>query len=129
MFELGVRWVFWQIDLTLKAALIALLAAAVLRLLRIRDSNIRHRVWMATRTSFPRSVLGLRSSWIISLVAAKSRQFAPADRNSNDKPLTTKTCSGWSQSLPIGVMITGLPFTRKDGCLTSAFGPVTPLSR
>ena len=37
------------------------------------------RVWMATRTSAPRSVLGLRSCWIISRVEAKSRHVAPAD--------------------------------------------------
>ncbi len=48
------------------------------------------RLWMATRTSAPRSVLGLRSCWIISLVDAKSRHVAPAERNSNDTPLATK---------------------------------------
>src|SRR5579872_7438082 len=45
MFELSVRWFIVGLDASLKAALLALLAAAAIRLLRIRDSNVRHRVW------------------------------------------------------------------------------------
>jgi len=45
MFELYVRSFAWGFDTSLKAALIALIAAAALRLLRFQDSNIRHRVW------------------------------------------------------------------------------------
>ena len=47
MFELCVRWLAWGLDTSLKAALVALVAAAFLRLLRLRDSNIRHRIWTA----------------------------------------------------------------------------------
>src|SRR5262245_47037710 len=45
MFELSVRWLAWGVDTSFKAALVALLAAAALRLFHIHDSNIRHRVW------------------------------------------------------------------------------------
>src|SRR5205807_5129682 len=45
MFELSVHWLVVGLDASLKAALLALLAAAVLRLLRVTDSNLRHRVW------------------------------------------------------------------------------------
>src|SRR5437764_10366148 len=45
MFELSVRWLLVGLDASLKAVLLALLAAGVLRLLRIEDSNLRHRVW------------------------------------------------------------------------------------
>src|SRR5262245_60198417 len=45
MFELCVRWLAWGLDTSLKAALVALAAAALLKLLRFRDSNLRHRVW------------------------------------------------------------------------------------
>jgi hypothetical protein len=45
MFEFCVRWFAWGFDTSLKAALVALVAAAVLKLLRMHDSNIRHRVW------------------------------------------------------------------------------------
>jgi protocatechuate 3,4-dioxygenase beta subunit len=45
MFELCVRWFAWEFDTSLKAALVALVAAGVLKLLRFQDSNIRHRVW------------------------------------------------------------------------------------
>jgi beta-lactamase regulating signal transducer with metallopeptidase domain/protocatechuate 3,4-dioxygenase beta subunit len=45
MFELCVRWLAWGLDTSLKALLVALVAATLLKLLRFRDSNIRHRVW------------------------------------------------------------------------------------
>ncbi|HEY2413997.1 MAG TPA: M56 family metallopeptidase, partial [Pirellulaceae bacterium] len=45
MFEFCLRWFAWGFDASLKAALIAIIAAAVLKLLRIKDSNICHRVW------------------------------------------------------------------------------------
>ena len=47
MFELCVRSLAWGLDTSLKAALVALVAAAFLRLLQLRDSNIRHRIWTA----------------------------------------------------------------------------------
>src|SRR5262245_59698315 len=45
MFEFCVRWFAWGLDTSIKALLVALVAAALLKLLRFRDSNIRHRVW------------------------------------------------------------------------------------
>jgi beta-lactamase regulating signal transducer with metallopeptidase domain/protocatechuate 3,4-dioxygenase beta subunit len=45
MFELSWRWLVLGLDASLKAALVALLAAVVLKLFRIQDSNVRHRVW------------------------------------------------------------------------------------
>src|SRR5438552_12411091 len=45
MFELCVRWFAWGFDTSLKAALVAAVAAVVMKLLRFRDSNVRHRVW------------------------------------------------------------------------------------
>src|SRR6516225_2206242 len=45
MLELCLRCFIVGLDASLKAALLALLAAAAIRLLRIRDSNVRHRVW------------------------------------------------------------------------------------
>src|SRR4029450_11351229 len=45
MFELCVRSLAWGLDTSLKAALVALAAAALLKLLRFHDSNLRHRAW------------------------------------------------------------------------------------
>ena len=85
---------------------------------------------MATRTSAPRSVLGLRSSRIISRVEAKSRQCGAGgeelERQAADDEDLIAACS---QSLPGGVMMTGLSSSSSDGCLSSAFGAVTPVSR
>src|SRR5579871_5331603 len=43
MLELCVRWLVLLFETSLKAALLALVAAAVLRFLRIHDCNFRHR--------------------------------------------------------------------------------------
>ncbi|MGQ0637173.1 MAG: M56 family metallopeptidase [Planctomycetaceae bacterium] len=45
MSELSLRWLGLGLDASLKALLLAAVAAAVLRILRVRDSNVRHRVW------------------------------------------------------------------------------------
>src|SRR5262245_19586150 len=45
MFSLSLQWLVLALDTSLKAALIALLAAAALRAMKLRDSNVRHRVW------------------------------------------------------------------------------------
>ena len=45
MSELSIQWLIVFVDASVKAALVALVAAAGLALLRVRDSNLRHRVW------------------------------------------------------------------------------------
>ncbi|MFV0445216.1 MAG: M56 family metallopeptidase, partial [Planctomycetaceae bacterium] len=45
MFDISVQWLVTALDASIKAGLIALVAALVLRLLRVGDSNVRHRVW------------------------------------------------------------------------------------
>lgn len=45
MFDLSVQWLVTACDASLKALLLAATAALVLRVLRVRDSNVRHRVW------------------------------------------------------------------------------------
>src|SRR5436190_22052005 len=45
MSDLSIQWLIVFVDASLKAALVALVAAAGLALLRVRDSNLRHRVW------------------------------------------------------------------------------------
>jgi beta-lactamase regulating signal transducer with metallopeptidase domain/protocatechuate 3,4-dioxygenase beta subunit len=46
MFNLSLQWLVVAIDVSLKALLLAGTAALVLRLPRLGDSNLRHRVWM-----------------------------------------------------------------------------------
>src|SRR5262245_3918123 len=45
MFSLSLQWLVLALDTSLKAALLALLAAAALRAMKLRDSNVHHRVW------------------------------------------------------------------------------------
>src|SRR5258708_11077401 len=45
MSGLSIQWLIVFVDASLKAALVALVAAAGLALLRVRDSNLQHRVW------------------------------------------------------------------------------------
>jgi beta-lactamase regulating signal transducer with metallopeptidase domain/uncharacterized GH25 family protein len=45
MFALSLPWWAIAVDASLKAVLLALLAAAALRLLRLADASVRHRVW------------------------------------------------------------------------------------
>ncbi len=45
MSDLSIQWLIVFVDASLKAALVALVAAAGLALWRVRDSNLRHRVW------------------------------------------------------------------------------------
>jgi protocatechuate 3,4-dioxygenase beta subunit/beta-lactamase regulating signal transducer with metallopeptidase domain len=46
MSDLSIQWLIVFVDASVKAALVALVAAAGLSLLRVRDSNLRHRAWM-----------------------------------------------------------------------------------
>src|SRR3954463_2423025 len=45
MFVLSLQWLVLALDTLLKAALLAVLAAAALKASGTRDSNVRHRVW------------------------------------------------------------------------------------
>lgn len=45
MSDLAMQWLILFVDVSLKSALVALLAAAGLAALRVRDCNVRHRVW------------------------------------------------------------------------------------
>ncbi|MCG8653475.1 MAG: hypothetical protein MI861_26790, partial [Pirellulales bacterium] len=45
MFESSPQWLIFGLDLSIKAILLVAIAGLVLRLLRVRDSNLRHRVW------------------------------------------------------------------------------------
>src|SRR5262245_13684756 len=45
MFSLSLQWLVLALDTSIKAALLALLAAAALRAMKLGDSNVRHRVW------------------------------------------------------------------------------------
>ncbi len=45
MSDLSMQWLIVFVDASAKAALVALVAATGLALLRVRDSNLRHRVW------------------------------------------------------------------------------------
>src|SRR4029079_13317335 len=45
MSESRMRWFAVSLDASLKSALLAVFVAAIARLLRIHDSNIRHRAW------------------------------------------------------------------------------------
>lgn len=45
MSDLSIQWLIVFVDASVKATLVALVATAGLALLRVRDSNLRHRVW------------------------------------------------------------------------------------
>src|SRR3954453_21277436 len=45
MFGLSIALLVFVLDTSLKAALVALAAAALMKVLRLGDSNLRHRVW------------------------------------------------------------------------------------
>ncbi|MCA9054275.1 MAG: hypothetical protein KDA75_10590, partial [Planctomycetaceae bacterium] len=45
MFDLSIHWLVTALDASLKALLLAILAALVLRMLQVTDTNLRHRVW------------------------------------------------------------------------------------
>src|SRR3954468_10570237 len=45
MFGLSIALLVFVLDTSLKAALVALAAAALMKLLRLGDSNLRHRIW------------------------------------------------------------------------------------
>jgi len=81
MFELSWRWLALGLDASLKAALVALLAAAVLMLLRIQDSNVRHRVWagvLGGMLLLPALTL-IVPAWRLPLPAAAERWMALGD--------------------------------------------------
>ena len=81
MFELSWRWFALGLDASLKAALVALLAAAVLMLLRIQDSNVRHRVWagvLGGMLLLPALTL-IVPAWRLPLPAAAERWMALGD--------------------------------------------------
>src|SRR5687768_15245364 len=46
MLQLSLGWLVVALDVSVKAGLLALFTAGLLRLLKIADSNVRHRVWM-----------------------------------------------------------------------------------
>ncbi len=45
MFDLVVQWLIVAVDVSVKAVVLAAIASLTLRLLRLRDSNLRHRMW------------------------------------------------------------------------------------
>src|SRR3954452_9700483 len=45
MFGLSIALLVFVLDTSLKAVVVALAAAALMKLLRLGDSNLRHRVW------------------------------------------------------------------------------------
>ena len=46
MSDLTYQWLVTTLDASVKAVLLALIACAAIYLLRIRDSNLRHRMWV-----------------------------------------------------------------------------------
>ena len=45
MFQISNQWMLFLLDVSTKALLLAVVAGIALKLLKLRDSNIRHRVW------------------------------------------------------------------------------------
>ena len=45
MFQISNQWMLFLLDVSTKALLLAVIAGIALKLLRLRDSNVRHRVW------------------------------------------------------------------------------------
>lgn len=45
MFQISNQWLLFLLDVSTKALLLAVVAGIALKLLKLRDSNIRHRVW------------------------------------------------------------------------------------
>ena len=46
MLQISLGWLVVALDVSVKAGILALITAGLLRLLKIADSNVRHRVWM-----------------------------------------------------------------------------------
>ena len=47
MLEISYTWLETVIDVSIKSLLLAVIAGLALVVLRVRDSNVRHRVWTA----------------------------------------------------------------------------------
>lgn len=45
MFQVSNQWIFFGLDISLKVIVLAAFAACTMKLIRIRDPNVRHRVW------------------------------------------------------------------------------------
>ena len=45
MFDLAVQWLIVTVDISVKAMVLAAIAMLSLRLLKLHDSNLRHRTW------------------------------------------------------------------------------------
>ena len=45
MFEISNQWLLFVFDLSAKSLVLAIVAAVAMKLLRVRDSNLRHRAW------------------------------------------------------------------------------------
>jgi hypothetical protein len=108
MIEFCVRWLAWGFDTSLKAVLVALISAAALQLLRLRDSNIRHRVWtgvLAGMLLLP--LLTLRMPALrLPLVPAPERFIALATQPiASDATLPTLHDRPFVSSLPSSVRI------------------------
>lgn len=45
MIEFSFHWMSWWIDITCKSVLLGVIASLVIFVFRLRDANVRHRVW------------------------------------------------------------------------------------
>ena len=45
MFEISNQWLLFVLDLSAKSLVLALVAGIAMKLFRLRDSNLRHRIW------------------------------------------------------------------------------------
>ncbi|HMC11328.1 MAG TPA: hypothetical protein VKH44_08560, partial [Pirellulaceae bacterium] len=103
MSTLPLQWLVLALDTSLKAALVALVAAAVLKLLRMHDSNIRHRVWTGVLAGmFLLPVLTpLMPALRLPLVPSPEMLVAwTAEPNVADVPLTAESGEPLAVSFP-----------------------------
>ena len=70
MFEISNQWLMFVLDVSAKSLLLTILALGTLKVLRVRDSNLRHRIWSGV-------LLGMLALPLLSIVRFATEAAIP----------------------------------------------------
>ena len=85
MFEISNQWLLFVLDLSAKSLVLALVASIAMKLFRLRDSNLRHRIWSGVLIGM--LALPLLSCSLPAIPVSVSLEWNAADASAEAEPL------------------------------------------
>ncbi|MEL6105545.1 MAG: M56 family metallopeptidase [Planctomycetota bacterium] len=99
MSEISNQWLLFVVDLSAKSLALAFVAGITMKLLRLRDSNLSHRIWSGVLVGM--LALPLLSLFLPTIPLRVSQQWNSADTNSAETTSVPRAAQDASVSQPV----------------------------